>query len=371
MRNRFATYFLAAIFAVTTSPALACTGISLDAEDGAIVRGRTLEFGFLLKSNVIAIPKGQSFTAKMPDGSDGMSYKTRYGIVGANAVNSPMIVDGLNDQGLSIGLFYFPGYAKYAEAAAENASRALAPQDFGSWVLGNYATVDEVREAIKDIVIVPTPLKGFGSAEGQVTPVHFFFRDKSGKSIVIEPIDGKLKVSDAPLGVITNSPPYDWHMANLNNYINLSVKDVKPKQLGPVKLELPGTGAGLVGMPGDFTAPSRFIRAAIFSQAATPNNTADEAAYAGFHILNQFDIPKGSVVSDGVGGMSYEITEWTSMNDLTNLRFYMRTFQDQAIRVIDVKKALKSAGDKMMVIDVQSATQTTQDVTGDAKPADF
>jgi penicillin V acylase-like amidase (Ntn superfamily) len=130
----------------------------------------------------------------------------------------PIIVDGINDQGLSIGLFYFPNYAEYAEVTPENAKRALAPIEFGVWALGNFTTVDEVKQAVKDIVLAPTPAPGFGSGKGIVPSVHFFIQDKTGKSIVIEPVGHTLKVSEAPLGVITN----DWQMTNLTNYINLS-----------------------------------------------------------------------------------------------------------------------------------------------------
>jgi penicillin V acylase-like amidase (Ntn superfamily) len=142
-------------------------------------------------------------------------------VVGANAFDAVALLDGLNDQGLSIGLFNFPGYAKYAEATKENAAHSLAPQDFGMWVLGNFGTVDEVKRAVKDIVMVPTPFPGLGSPEGAVAPVHFFIQDKTGQSIAVEPVDGTLKVTDAPLGVMTNAPTYDWHMTNLDNYINL------------------------------------------------------------------------------------------------------------------------------------------------------
>jgi len=225
------------------------------------------------------------------------------------------------------------------------------------WALGNFATVDEVRRAVKDIVIVPMPLPGFGSTEGQMAPVHFFLRDQTGQSIVIEPIDGKLIVTDAPLGVMTNAPTYDWHMTNLNNYINLSVKDVASKQLGPVTLRGNGKGHGLLGPPGDFTPPSRFVRAALFSQVATPNSTAQDAVFAAFHILNQFDIPKGSVINGSVGKPVPEITEWTSMNDMENLRFYMRTHQDQSIRIVDLKEAMKDAKGKISVIDMQASEQ--------------
>jgi len=367
MIRRAAIYTLAASLALATSPVFACTGISLKATDGAAIRGRTLEFGFPLQSNVIVVPAGKEFTATLPDGGKGLSYKTRYGIVGANAFNEVVIIDGLNDQGLSIGLFYFPGYAQYAEATAENASKALAPQDFGMLVLGNFATVDEVKKAVEDIVMVPTPMPGLGSAKGMPADVHFFVQDKSGKSIAIEPIDGKVKVTDAPIGVMTNAPTYDWHMTNLDNYINLNAKDIQDEKLGPVTLSALGSGTGMLGLPGDFTPPSRFVRAAMFSQAATPNADAEDAVFSAFHILNQFNIPKGSVINASVGGAQPEITEWTAVSDLQNLRWYFRTFQDQSIRVVDLKEALKVADGEIRTIEMEKSTQPVTDVSTEVK----
>ncbi len=170
------------------------------------------------------------------------------------------------------------------------------------WVLGNFATGDEVKKAVEDIVMVATPMPGLGSAKGMPADVHFFVQDKTGKSIAIEPRCGVVKVTDAPLGVMTNAPTYDWHMTNLDNYIKLSPKDVDSAKLGPVTLESIGSGTGMLGLPGDFTPPSRFVRAAMFSQAEVPNANAEDAVFAAFHILNQFDIPRGSVVNASVGG---------------------------------------------------------------------
>jgi choloylglycine hydrolase len=352
---------------VATTPSFACTGISLKAGDGAAIRARTLEFGFPLQSNVIVVPVGKEFSGALPDGGKGLTYKTRYAIVGANAFNEVAIIDGLNDQGLSIGLFYFPDYAKYTPLTTENASRALAPQDFGMWVLGNFATVDEVKQAVKDIAMVPTPMPGLGSAKGEVAGVHFFIQDKTGQSIAIEPVDGTLKVTDAPLGVMTNAPTYDWHMTNLNNYVNLSVKDTDPEKLGSVTLTAPGSGAGLHGLPGDFTPPSRFVRAAIFSQAATPNADAEDAVLSAFHILNQFDIPKGSVINAAIGQPTAEITEWTSVSDLKNLRWYFRTHQDQSIRMVDLKQAVDAAKGEIAFIETETSEQPIANVSAALK----
>jgi choloylglycine hydrolase len=365
MFRRVATAALIAVFALGTAPGFACTGISLMAKDGAAIRGRTLEFGFPMHSNVLVIPAGKEMSGTLPDGGKGLTYTTRYGVVGANALNLNVIVDGINDQGLGVGLFYFPGYAKYTPVTAENAKRALAPHEFGLWVLANFATVDQVREAVKNVVVVPTPASGLGSAEGIVPPVHFFIQDKSGKSLVIEPVDGTLKLHDAPLGVMTNAPTYDWHMANLSNYVNLSVNDLAAKKLGDVSLDPFGAGSGLLGLPGDFTPPSRFVRAAIFSQSAVPNASADDAVLAAFHILNQFDIPKGSVRNSAVGGEMSEITEWTSVSDLKNLRWYFRTFDDQSIRMVDLKEAMQAAKGEIKTIGMEDSKQPIANVSAE------
>jgi choloylglycine hydrolase len=122
-------------------------------------------------------------------------------------------------------------------------------------------------------------------------------------------------------------------MTNLKNYINLSVKDVEGAKLGPVTLPAFGSGSRLHGIPGDFTPPSRFVRAAIYAQSAAPNATAQDAVLSAFHILNQFDIPEGSVQNSVINGPVEEITEWTSVADLKNLRWYFRTFGDQSIHM--------------------------------------
>ena len=357
---------LIAAFSFATTPSFACTGISLKAGDGAAIRGRTLEFGFPMQSKVLVVPAGQELSGTLPDGGKGLVYKSRYAFVGANALGLPAILDGINDQGLSVGLFYFPGYAKYAEVTDENKSRAIAPQEFGVWALANFATVDEVREAVKNIVVVPTPAPGLGSPQGAVAGAHFFLQDKSGKSLVVEPVDGTLKLHDAPLGVMTNAPTYDWHMTNLSNYINLSVKDIDRAKVGGVTVPAFGSGSGLLGLPGDFTPPSRFVRAVVYSQSAVPNQTANEAVLAAFHILNQFDIPKGAVMNSAVGEPTAEITEWTSVADLKNLRWYFRTVADQSIRVVDLKEALDAAKGEIATIEMETSTQPIANVSASA-----
>ena len=114
----------------------------------------------------------------------------------------------------------------------------------------------------------------------------------------------------------------------------------------------PREGAGMHGLPGDFTPPSRFIRAVAFSQSEVQAATADEAVLKAFHILNQFDIPLGSVRDKTDGGV--ELTQWTAVSDLKNLRWYFKTYDDQSIRMVDLKQAVEAAKGEPRTIKMES-----------------
>jgi len=347
--------------ALTFAPvAQACTGIRLGAKDGGVVAARTLEFGVDLHSDVLVVPAGTALTGTLPDGGKGISYTTKHGFLGANAEGLPAIVDGINDQGLYVGLFYFPDYASYSDATKDNAARAMAPYEYADWLLGNFANVDEVKANFNKVVLVPVVIDTIK----QVPPVHFVVHDRSGKSVVIEPLDKTLKIFDDPLGVVTNSPNFEWHMTNLRNYVNLTATNVPPLGLGGMTLEQLGQGSGLHGLPGDFTPPSRFVRAVAFSQSAIQSATAAEAVLQAFHILNNFDIPYGAVRDAQGGQMHAEYTTWTGVSDLKNLRWYFRTYGDQSIHVVDLPKALAAAQGKIKLIKMESQ-QPIDDVSTD------
>lgn len=345
--------------------AQACTGMMLKAKDGGVVTGRTLEFGVDPQSNIVIFPAGYQVTGTLPDKAKGLTFKTKYGIVGANGfgVQNAML-DGINEAGLYVGLFYFPQFASYTPVTSKNASKGLAPWEFGLWALGTNATVDELQANLKNVIVAPT----FQDMLKQVPGVHFLVRDKSGKSIVIEPTDGALKVYDNPIGVMANAPSFDWQMTNLRNYLNLSVESPAPKTIAGVSLTPLGFGGGLAGMPGDFGSPSRFVRAAVFSRAALPSATSADAVTQIFHLLNNFDIPVGvDGPPGGYAGADYEFTAWTSAADLAAGRYYFRTYGDQTISMVDLKAALAAAKGKPVTIPM-AGKQPIMDVTAGLKP---
>jgi choloylglycine hydrolase len=337
-------------------PLEACTGMKLIAKDGSLVHGRTLEFGIQVDISTVVIPRGYSFKGTTPQG-EGLSYKSKYGVVGAIAFGELALMDGLNEKGLAVGTFYFPTFAGYAKITAENQLRALSPVEFPNWILTQFATVEEVKAALSTVVIAPTVTKSWGAAPA---PFHYIVFDKSGNCLVIEPIEGKLVTYENKLGTFTNSPTFDWQMTNLRNFINLTPLNAKPITLNGVALEPFGEGSGMVGIPGDFTPPSRFVRAAIFSATAIPSDTAEMAIFQLFHLLNQFDIPVGSARTVA-GNVTYtDETQLTCARDPQSLKYYFRSYKDQTIKVVDLNQ-----------FDLNAKSVKSLNVTGASKAYDI
>ncbi|TNB47888.1 choloylglycine hydrolase family protein [Martelella lutilitoris] len=334
---RIATCAMAASM-MLGSVAEACTGITMTAKDGTVVRGRTMEFGIDIKSDVILVPRGLDRTATAPDGKKGKNWKVKYANVGTNALGMPVVIDGLNEKGLSAGIFYFMDYADYQPFTAGDESKTIAPWEVVSYILDNFATIEDVRAGIQDVVVPAVVFKQWN----MVMPVHYYVADPSGNRLVIEYSDGKLNLYDDPIGTFTNQPTFPWHLVNLNNYVNLDLWNVKEKKIGDLTVPGLGEGTGLLGLPGDFTPPSRFVRAAIYSNGEFNTETGEDTVFEMFHILNNFDIPRGVVRTgrekDDHGNIIADYTQWTSANDTSSLTFYLRTYDDSAIRKVSLNE---------------------------------
>jgi len=315
----------------------ACTGITLRARDGAVVFGRTMEWGtFDLNSRLVVVPRGYEFLSHLESGMTGITWKSRYGLVGLDALGKDYILDGINEKGLAVNLFYHPGYAEYQVAKPNSLAKSLGPLDLPQYLLTMSATVDEVRAALAEVRVVNVVEPAIGMAP----PIHLMVTDASGKAIVIEFAKGEVQVFDAPLGVITNAPTYDWHITNLRNYVNLSPVALPSKKIEDMNFAPLGAGSGMIGLPGDFTPPSRFVRAVAFTQTARPTATGPETFYEVFRILDNFNLPLGS--GEGAGseqttGMRSS-TIWTTAYDTKNLVMEYHTMHNRRLRQVDLKK---------------------------------
>lgn len=333
MKKKLLTLLIIAAAVVFQYPSIkACTGIKLTAKDNSCILARTIEWGGSdLNSQYIIVPRGYKQSSYMPAGaSSGMGFTARYGYVGLAVEQKEFVAEGLNEVGLSAGLFYFPGYGKYENYDPSQSGSSIADLQLVSWMLGNFRTVDEVKNAIKDIHII--------GIDPRASTVHWRIADVSGRQLVLEIVDGKPYFYENELGVLTNSPGFDWQITNLNNYVNLFPGSAEPKSLGNIKLSAFGSGSGFLGIPGDVTPPSRFVRAAFYQATAPKQATAQEAVLQSFQILNNFDIPVG--IEFPLGKVPANIpsaTQWTSSTDMANRIIYYRTMYNSAIRSIDLK----------------------------------
>lgn len=319
----------AALFAGTPSSE-ACTGITLRSADGSRIVARTIEWGGSnLNSRYVIVPRGYTQRSYTPEGIDGMRFTARYGYVGLAVEQKEFVAEGLNEAGLSAGLFYFPAYGRYVDFDPALKEQSIADLQLVAWVLGQCSTVDEVKEAVKSVRVI--------AIDPRASTVHWRFTDRSGAQIILEIVDGKPCFYDSKLGVLTNSPGYEWQLTNLNNYVNLYPGSASAHALGEIQLAQFGAGAGMLGLPGDITPPSRFVRAAFYQATAPQRPTAEETVRECFQILNNFDIPIG--VEFATGQTPTDIpsaTQWTSASDPQNGRIYYRTMYNSAIRCIDL-----------------------------------
>jgi len=341
--------------------ASACTSLRVKTADGLVFYARTMEGGELFHSSVSVIPKGTEYQGTLTDGTQaGLAWTTKYGMVGMNTYGLPVISDGMNDAGLAAGNLMFPGYAGYQTFDLAKASSTIAQYEVITWILSNFATVGEVKEAIKNIRVS----KGPEALVGKL-PLHYTVHDSKGDSIVIEYVNGELKVYDNPLGVMTNSPPFDWHLTNLRNYANLSAANPKPFTVEGLKQSGFGQGSGMLGLPGDYTPPSRFVRMVALVHSSLPVTGAEEGLNLAMTIINNIDIPIGSVRDMSGKEPVYDQTQWAVVADLAGKRFYFHTYANKDWRMIDVTKALANAKGIMTI----SAEMPVgyHDVTANAK----
>jgi len=320
--------------------ASACTSIALVAEDGTVVYGRTMEWGtFDLNSRVAIIPRGYQLQGHTPDGEPGLRWKARYGVVGLDALERDIITDGMNEKGLVVGVLYLPGFSEYQSYDSAWANISMGSAEFANYVLTEFATIDEVRDGLKKIRVVPIPEPALGNIPA---PLHLTVIDQSGKAIVVQYLKGELKIFDNPLRVLTNSPSFDWHMTNLRNYINLSAVALPTKKIEDLDFAPIGAGTGFLGIPGDYTPPSRFVRAVAYSQTARKTPDGDETVYEVFRIMDNFNLPRGSAEGpdanpERLKGMRSS-TIWTTAADTKNLKYYYHTQHNRKVRMVDLKK---------------------------------
>lgn len=309
-----------------------CTGLKLSCQDGSVVAGRTAEFGLDLDLRILFAPAGFETSSSLGD-KQGMSWTTKHAAVGIAAFDSSSLLDGFNDAGLTVCAFYFNRYAEYVALNDVDASRSMNGVDFSGWALGTCASIAELREAITNITIADIAVPGWGPA---APPFHWIAYDLDGSAIVIEPRGGTLVVHDNPIGAMANSPDFDFHLKNLGNYMNIQPANIDSSDVFGTTTFASSQGSGSLGLPGDGTSPSRFVRAAYYSASHSAPTKAVDGIQEVFHLLNMFDIPIGS--AQAVEG-NVHAAEWTLATCARDPKvgdYYWRTYGDQTIRKVSL-----------------------------------
>lgn len=303
-----------------------CTNFKVkQAADGTVVVGRTMEFPHGMPWQLSVVPVGFAGTSSVPGGR---TWTSTYGAVGIGIVKPQWLADGMNTAGLSVHALFMAGHCFYGEPTGTSAD--ITQLELGSYILGTCATLADVRKAVEGANIV-----GLDPGVGMVLPMHLLVHDKTG-SLAIEMRPEGLSVVDNPTGVGTNPPYMDWQLTNLNTYAGISASNPEPVTADGVTITPHGQGAGLRGLPGDYTPPSRFVRAFAHVALGDQPQTAADAEMAALHILNNFDIPLGLVREVMAGKVVDELTEWSTISNLTQGRYAYRTYDDPTVYVIDL-----------------------------------
>lgn len=344
----------------------ACTGISLRSKAMDIIQARTIEWAeYNLNSKLIVSPKGESYSSTLPNGEKGADWRNKFGFVGISLMENKYIGEGMNEAGLSAGIFYFKGYGSLApyikSTMNDDNARRVVDMDFVRWILSNFNTVDQMLENLDRIIVTPVyqPADGSKPSTG-----HWRVADASGRSVVIEIVNNGLVQIFDNIGVVTNSPGYAWHKINLSNYLNIEPGTIAQKKFGNFNAKAIGSGTASLGLPGDITPPSRFVRAAFYLSCAEVCGTAIETVAQAFHILNNFDIPIGTEFgSNNRSAIPINMpsaTQWTSVLDLTNGNFYYKTMYDSTVKCISISQALKAVDhERAISLDRQIFNYTT------------
>ena len=302
-----------------------CTAITYKTKDHYF--GRNLDLEYSYSEAVTITPRNYVFKfRKMGE------MKSHYAMIGMAYVvdDYPLYYDATNEKGLSIAGLNFPDNANYKPFVEQKDN--VTPFELIPWILGQCATVSEAKTLLERISILNENF----SDELPLSPLHWIISDKE-RSITLEPVKSGIKVYDNPVGVLTNNPTFDYQLFNLNNYMQLTNDEPKNKfdVNNDLKLEQYSRGMGAIGLPGDFSSMSRFVRAAFVKQTSVSSDSESESVSQFFHILKSVEMPRGCVK---VGEDSYAFTIYSSCCNTDQGIYYYTTYDNSRICAIDMHK---------------------------------
>lgn len=301
-----------------------CTAATYKTKD--FYFGRTLDYEFSYGDEVVVTPRNYPFSFR-----DAGEMKSHYAIIGMACVveNTPLYYDAMNEKGLCMAGLNFVGNAVYRkpEAGKDN----VAQFEFIAWILGQCADVKAARAKLQNLNLTDTPF----SAELPVAQLHWILADRE-EAITVESVKDGLKIYDNPVGVLTNNPPFPEQMFRLNDYMHLSPTSPENHFAESLPLYTYSRGMGAMGLPGDLSSQSRFVRVAFTKMHSVSGDSEQESVSQFFHILGSVDQQRGCC---DVGEGKYEITLYTSCCNADKGIYYYNTYENHQISGVDMHKA--------------------------------
>ena len=300
-----------------------CTAATYKTKD--FYFGRTLDYEFSYGDEITITPRNYEIKFRHQK-----AIKNHYAIIGMAYVteNYPLYYDAINEKGLCIAGLNFVGNAHYNEQVERNDN--IAQFEFIPWILSQCTTVKEAKKLIENMNFINEPF----NENLPLAQLHWIISD-STESITVESVKEGIKIYNNPVGVLTNNPPFDKQMFELNNYMNLSPKSPQNKFAKSLDLQTYSRGMGAIGLPGDLSSQSRFVRVAFVKMNSLSGDTEKESVSQFFHILNSVDQQRGCCeLDDG----KFEITIYTSCCNATKGIYYYTTYDNHQIAGIEMHK---------------------------------
>lgn len=300
-----------------------CTAITYKTKNHYF--GRNLDLEISYNEMVIITPKNYPFQFRK-----NKELKKHYAIIGMGIVvdDYPLYFDATNEKGLSMAGLNFPENADYKEE--QEGLDNISPFEFIPWILGKCANIHEVKEKLKKINLVSINF----SKVLTLSPLHWIISDKE-TSITVECVKEGLKIYDNPVGVLTNNPTFDMQLFSLNNYMHLSTKNPVNLFSEKIKLNIYSRGMGAMGLPGDLSSQSRFVKAVFTKMNSISGDSESESISQFFHILESVYQQRGCVL---VNEDKYEFTLYSSCCNTDKGIYYYKTYENSQITGVDMQK---------------------------------
>ena len=298
-----------------------CTAVTYRTRDHYF--GRNLDLEYSYQETVTITPRNFPFVFRRMG-----ELPTHYALIGMAYVTGgcPLYYDATNEAGLSMAGLNFPGNAVYFPETEGKDN--VTPFEFIPWVLGQCATVQEARALLDRISLLDECF----NPELPLSTLHWIISDRD-ESVVVESMADGLHVWENPVGVLTNNPPFDFHMTYLSNFMALSTEQAENHFSKTMELKPYSRGMGAMGLPGDLSSASRFIKAAFTRLNALSGESESESVSQFFHILGSVEQQRGCV---HMGGGKYEITIYSSCCNTDKGIYYYTTYENSQITGVDM-----------------------------------